>query len=323
MYDRSEYARKLAALTPGFSGADIMNICNEGAIIAARKNATSVTIRDFEMATERVIGGIERKLPQSQNEKRTVAYHEAGHAVSGWYSEFAAPLIKLTIIPRAKGSLGFAQYLPDELTLYTTEQLQDMITVALGGRVAEELFFGKITTGASDDLKKCTQIATAMITQYGMSPLLGTINYDTESGYQKSFSDKTNLAIDDEVSRIINQSYVACRQILESKQEKIKQLAERLLEQETLSLPDIVEIMGERPFAMKESVVEYLQELKARQEVDAQLNEEEARLAAENELKKKEMNESLKFDVDAAEKDEKADETTGKENEEGKDQRKD
>jgi AFG3 family protein len=204
MYDRSEYARKLAALTPGFSGADIMNICNEGAIIAARKNATSVTIRDFEMATERVIGGIERKLPQSQNEKRTVAYHEAGHAVSGWFSEFAAPLIKLTIIPRAKGSLGFAQYLPDELTLYTTEQLQDMITVALGGRVAEELFFGKITTGASDDLKKCTQIATAMITQYGMSPLLGTINYDTESGYQKGYSDKTNLAIDDEVSRIIN-----------------------------------------------------------------------------------------------------------------------
>jgi AFG3 family protein len=116
---KTEYARKLSALTPGFSGADIMNICNEGAIIAARKDGEHVTIRDFEMATERVIGGIERKLPQSKEEKRTVAYHEAGHAVAGWFSKDSAPLIKLTIIPRAKGSLGFAQYLPDELTLYT------------------------------------------------------------------------------------------------------------------------------------------------------------------------------------------------------------
>ena len=133
-----------------------MNICNEGAIIAARRDSKSVTVVDFEQATERVIGGIERKLPQSQEERKTVAYHEAGHAVAGWFSKHAAPLIKLTIIPRAKGSLGFAQYLPDELTLYTQEQLEDMITVALGGRIAEELFFGKITTGASDDLKKCT-----------------------------------------------------------------------------------------------------------------------------------------------------------------------
>jgi AFG3 family protein len=153
---QEDYAKKLSALTPGFSGADIMNICNEGAIIAARRNATAVKIRDFEMATERVIGGIERKLPQSKEERRTVAYHEAGHAVAGWFSKHAAPLIKLTVIPRAKGSLGFAQYLPDEVTLYTQEQLEDMITVALGGRIAEEIFFGKITTGASDDLKKCT-----------------------------------------------------------------------------------------------------------------------------------------------------------------------
>jgi len=143
-------------LTPGFSGADIMNICNEGAIIAARANKEAVSIKDFEMATERVIGGIEKKMPMNSTEKRTVAYHEAGHAVAGWFSESAAPLIKLTIIPRAKGSLGFAQYLPDELTLYTKEQLHDMIKVALGGRIAEEIFFKRITTGASDDLKKCT-----------------------------------------------------------------------------------------------------------------------------------------------------------------------
>lgn len=173
-----------------------MNICNEGAIIAARREAKSVTVVDFEQATERVIGGIERKLPQSNEERKTVAYHEAGHAVAGWFSKHAAPLIKLTIIPRAKGSLGFAQYLPDEVTLYTEEQLEDMITVALGGRIAEELFFGKITTGASDDLKKVTQIANGMVTEFGLSPKLGTLNYATEGGYQKNYSDKTNRVID-------------------------------------------------------------------------------------------------------------------------------
>jgi len=190
---KTEYARKLSALTPGFSGADIMNICNEGAIIAARKNQKNVTIRDFEQATERVIGGIERKLNQSDNERRTVAYHEAGHAVAGWFCEFAAPLIKLTIIPRAKGSLGFAQYLPDEITLYTTEQLEDQIKVALGGRIAEEIFFNRVTTGASDDFKKCAQYAHGMVTEYGMSPVLGPINYAVdEQGLSKPYSEETN-----------------------------------------------------------------------------------------------------------------------------------
>merc|ERR1712086_397496 len=155
-------------------------------------------------------------------QRRTVAYHEAGHAVAGWFSKNAAPLLKLTIIPRAKGSLGFAQYLPDEVSLYTTEQLQDMITVALGGRIAEEIFFGKITTGASDDLKKCTQIATAMITEYGMSKELGTLNYSTDQGMSKNYSDKTNHMIDQEVGRLINKSYTDCRLILEENKEKIE-----------------------------------------------------------------------------------------------------
>lgn len=200
-----------------------MNICNEGAIIAARRDSKSVTVRDFEMATERVIAGIERKLPQSQEERRTVAYHEAGHAVAGWFSKHAAPLIKLTIIPRAKGSLGFAQYLPDELSLYTQEQLEDMITVALGGRIAEEIFFGKITTGASDDLKKCTQIAGGMVTQYGLSSL-GTLNYGTdEGGYKKNFSEQTHRKIDKEISRIVNERYNACKVLLEEKKDKIEE----------------------------------------------------------------------------------------------------
>lgn len=225
-----------------------MNICNEGAIIAARKDAESVNIRDFEAATERVIGGIEKKLVQSPLERKTVAYHEAGHAIAGWYSEWSDPLIKLTIIPRAKGSLGFAQYLPSELTLYTTEQLQDRIVVALGGRIAEEIFFGKITTGAASDLQQTSKIATAMVTEYGMSPVLGTLNYATEDGYQKNYSDDTNRKIDMEVDRIINDAYHSCREILVTNKDKIEALAEALLEKEVLALPDIVEIMGESPF---------------------------------------------------------------------------
>jgi AFG3 family protein len=218
--EHGDYARKLAALTPGFSGADIANICNEGAIIAARKNRTSVSIREFEQATERVIAGIERKMPQSMEERKTVAYHEAGHAVAGWFSQDAAPLIKLTIIPRAKGSLGFAQYLPDELSLHTTEQLEDMIKVALGGRIAEEIFFDRVTTGASDDFKKCAQIAHGMVTEYGLSPALGTLNYKLDdSGFQKQFSEKTNRLIDEEISRIIHESYAKSRSLLEEKKE--------------------------------------------------------------------------------------------------------
>mmetsp|Transcript_29901 Transcript_29901/g.45727 ORF Transcript_29901/g.45727 Transcript_29901/m.45727 type:complete len:424 (+) Transcript_29901:851-2122(+) len=155
-YSKKEYAKKMSALTPGFSGADIMNICNEAAIMAARKDHEAVTIRDFELATERVIAGIEKSMPKNEEQLRTVAYHEAGHAVAGWFSKDASPLLKLTIVPRAKGSLGFAQYLPDEISLNTETQLLDMIKVAMGGRIAEELFFNKITTGASDDIKKCT-----------------------------------------------------------------------------------------------------------------------------------------------------------------------
>lgn len=175
-HSRMEYAAKLSALTPGFSGADIANICNEGAIIAARGDQHSVNMKNFEMATERVLGGIEKNLVMSPLEKKTIAYHEAGHAVAGWFLEHSNPLLKITIIPRAKGSLGFAQYLPDEVNLYSREQLIDMICVALGGRISEELNFGKITTGASDDIKKVTQIAQSLIGIYGMSKKIGLVS---------------------------------------------------------------------------------------------------------------------------------------------------
>jgi len=153
---KEEIGRKMSALTPGFSGADIENICNEAAIIAAREDRESVGLRQFEKATERVIGGLEKKVPLTVEERKTVAFHEAGHAVAGWFLEHSAPLLKVTIVPRAKGALGFAQYLPDELSLYSKEALLDMVCMAMGGRVAEELFFGRVTTGASDDIKKCT-----------------------------------------------------------------------------------------------------------------------------------------------------------------------
>ena len=166
---RSEYARKLAALTPGFSGADISNVVNEAAIIAARENLDSVGMYQFEKATERVIGGIEKKNLMNIDERRRVAYHEAGHAVTGWFSEHSDPLLKVTIIPRSKGALGFAQYLPNELSLYNKEQLLDMIKTALGGRVSEELFFDSVTTGASDDINKITKIANGIVQIYGMT----------------------------------------------------------------------------------------------------------------------------------------------------------
>lgn len=201
---KDQYAKKLASLTPGFSGADIENICNEAAILAARGDKESVSIKEFELATERVIAGIEKSMPKNEVQRKTVAYHESGHAVAGWFSKDAAPLLKLTIIPRAKGSLGFAQYLPEEMQLYTKEQLCDMITVALGGRIAEEIFFGRITTGASDDIKKCTQIAQGIVCEYGMVDSLGTINYSKQEGYQKSYSEKTAKMIDEEVRNIIN-----------------------------------------------------------------------------------------------------------------------
>lgn len=155
-HSMDELSKKISTLTPGFSGADIYNVVNEGAIIAAREKRKSVGLLQFEKATEWVIGGLEKKTVITPLEKKTVAYHESGHAVAGWFLEHSSPLLKVTIIPRSKGSLGFAQYLPDELMLYSEDALIDMIKVALGGRAAEEIFFEWVTTGASDDLKKVT-----------------------------------------------------------------------------------------------------------------------------------------------------------------------
>ena len=174
---RQEYAKKLATLTPGFSGAEIANVCNEAAIIAARENLPSVGMKNFENATERVIGGIEKKSLMTLEERKRVALHEAGHAVAGWFLPNSDPLIKVTIIPRSKGALGFAQYLPAEVALKNKEELLDMVKTALGGRIAEELFYDSVTTGASDDINKVTQIVNGLVQTYGMTSNIGLVGY--------------------------------------------------------------------------------------------------------------------------------------------------
>lgn len=205
---RTEYAKKCATLTPGFSGADIANVVNEAAIIAARHNLESVGLKEFDQATERVIGGIEKKQLMNEDERKRVAYHEAGHAVAGWFLENSDPLLKVTIIPRSKGSLGFAQYLPNEMSLYTKEQLLDMIKTALGGRIAEEIFYDSVTTGASDDIKKVTQIANGLVQTYGMTKNIGLVGYGSmggEGSFQKPYSDETNWKIDEAVREVVRE----------------------------------------------------------------------------------------------------------------------
>lgn len=211
---RTEYAKKLATLTPGFSGAEISNVVNEAAIIAARNNLNSVGLTEFDSATERVIGGIEKKQLMSEEERKRVAYHEAGHAVAGWFLEHSDPLLKITIIPRSKGSLGFAQYLPNEVSLYTKEQLLDMIKTALGGRIAEEIFYDSVTTGASDDIKKVTRIAQGLVHTYGMHSKIGLVGYGSlasEDSFQKPFSDETNWEIDEAVREVVREQYDATK----------------------------------------------------------------------------------------------------------------
>ncbi|KAI5480884.1 AFG3 family protein [Pseudohyphozyma bogoriensis] len=257
---RSRLARKLAAHTPGFSGADIANVCNEAALVAARLGADYVTEKHFEMAIERVIAGMERKSRVlSPEEKKTVAYHEAGHAVCGWYLEYADPLLKVSIIPRGVGALGYAQYLPKERFLYTTEQLTDRMCMTLGGRVAEEIFFGRITTGAQDDLQKVTRMAFEVCTNYGMNSEIGPLSYrqDQES-FQKPFSEKTGELIDNEVRKMVSEAHKRTTQMLMDKRDEVEKVAQLLLTKEVLSREDMIELIGKRPFDREDAYEEAL-----------------------------------------------------------------
>ena len=249
----------LAKQTPGFSGADIANVCNEAALIAARKNKKSVGKQDFLDAVDRIVGGLEKKNKIiTQEEKKTIAFHEAGHALTSWLLEYAAPLVKVTIVPRGQ-SLGAAWYLPEERMIVRTEQLLDEMCAALGGRAAEKITFNKISTGALSDLEKVTKQARAMVSVYGLNDNIGNITYYDSSGqtdynFSKPYSDETAKVIDNEISKIIESQYKRACQILKQNKTKLNALAERLLEKEVIFKDDLIELLGERPFKKVEMV---------------------------------------------------------------------
>jgi ATP-dependent metalloprotease FtsH len=248
-----DVAKRLATLTPGFAGADIANSCNEAALIAARANKETVGLEDFESAIDRVIGGLEKKnLAVLPEEREIVAHHEAGHAVASWFAKHADPLLKVSIVPRGSAALGFAQYLPRDRFLQTREELEDFLIVALGGRTAEKLVFGRITTGAQDDLERVTRIVYAAITRFGMSNRVGTISFgsetDGEAQFQKPFSEETAEIIDAEARAMVDQAYARCDELLRAHLDELKNLARTLLSKEIVREDDLVAILGPRPF---------------------------------------------------------------------------
>lgn len=246
---------KLAEQTPGFAGADIANVCNEAALIAARKNKEAVDMQDFQDAVDRVIGGLEKKNKIiSPDEKRIIAFHEAGHAVCGWYLEHAYPLLKVTIVPRGTAALGYAQYTPKEQYLYNTDQLNDQICMTLGGRASEEIFFSKISTGAQNDLQQITRIAYSMVTVYGMNEKVGNISFydpQQENTFTKPYSDETAKLIDEEVRKLIDEAYERTKKLLIEKKADVEKLANALLEKEVLFQSDVEVLIGKRPFEEK------------------------------------------------------------------------
>ncbi len=269
-------AHKLALQTPGFAGAEIANVCNEAALIAARRNKEIVEMKDFQDAIDRVIGGLEKKNKIiSPEEKRIVAYHEAGHAVAGWFLEFADPLLKVSIVPRGVAALGYAQYLPKEQYLYRTEQLLDSMSMTLGGRAAEQLFFEKISTGAQNDLERITKLAYGMITHYGMSKKVGQVSFNDptgEYGYQRPYSEKTAELIDQEVRSMIDEAYQRTLQLLTDKKSEVEAIAKELLDKEIIFKSDIERIIGPRPYA-EDEVSQYVADMN-QQNLPKQTNSE-------------------------------------------------
>jgi len=260
--DMTTLARKLAALTPGFTGADVANVCNEAALIAARHLSPVVELSHFEAAIERVVAGLEKKTQVlGPEEKKTVAYHEAGHAVAGWFLEHANPLLKVSIIPRGKG-LGYAMYLPEEKFLYSKEQLFDTMCMTLGGRVAEEIFFGRITTGAQDDLRKVTSSAYSQIVEWGMNDKVGNLSFQLprqgEMQMDKPYSEQTAQLIDDEVRELSTRAHTHTTELLTKHKDNVEAVALRLLEKEVLNRDDMIDLLGARPFLEKSTYEEFV-----------------------------------------------------------------
>lgn len=240
----------LSEMTPGFAGADIANICNEAALIAARRNKTEVDLDDFNYALDRVIGGLEKKNKLiSPKEKEIIAYHEAGHAICGWFLEHASPLVKVTIVPRGMGTLGYAQYLPKEEYIIRTEQLLDRMCMTLGGRAAEKIVFEKISTGAQNDLDQVTKMAYGMVTVYGMNKNVGNVSFYamSQDQFNKPYSNETARLIDDEVRILIEAQYQRAQDLLTEKRHELNELASMLLEKEVLLKSDVERLIGKRP----------------------------------------------------------------------------
>ena len=249
--DSEGFSKKLAALTPMFSGADIANACNEAALIAARREKEFIEFRDFEDAIERVIAGLEKKsLVLSKDERTRVAYHEAGHAIVGWFLKYAHPLLKVSIIPRGIGALGYAQVQPKDQHLYSTEHLDHQMCTLLAGRAAEQLIFNNISTGAKDDLERVTKIIYGQIVKYGMNSKIGTLSFPDESGHiEKFYSESTAQLIDEEARKMVNDAYSRTLKLLEEKRDLVETVAQHLLTREVLRREEMVELVGPRPWA--------------------------------------------------------------------------
>ena len=248
----------LSEMTPGFACADIANICNEAALIAARRNKTEVDLDDFNYALDRVIGGLEKKNKLiSPKEKEIIAFHEAGHAICGWYLEHASPLVKVTIVPRGMGTLGYAQYLPKEEYIIRTEQLLDRMCMTLGGRAAEKIIFDKISTGAQNDLDQVTKMGYGMVTIYGMNDNVGNVSFYamSQDQFNKPYSNETARLIDDEVRKLIDEQYKRAQELLTEKREELTLLATTLLEKEVLLKSDLERLIGPRPVPIDELAI--------------------------------------------------------------------
>lgn len=247
-------AHELAEMTPGFAGAEIANVCNEAALIAARRNKTAVDMDDFNYALDRVIGGLEKKNKLiAPKEKEIIAYHEAGHAICGWYLEYASPLVKVTIVPRGMGTLGYAQYLPKEEYITRTEALLDRMCMTMGGRAAEKIIFDKISTGAQSDLDQVTKMAYSMIAIYGMNEKVGNVSYYgmQQDQFNKPYSDETATIIDEECRKMIDAQYARAQALLIERREELDKLAAALLDKEVLTKSDVARLIGDSPYEEK------------------------------------------------------------------------
>jgi AFG3 family protein len=269
-----------------FNHAIVSNICNEAAIVAARREAEAVSIDDFEKATDRIIGGLESNKIMSKEERSIVAHHEAGHAVAGWFLEHADPLLKVTIIPRSSGALGFAQYLPKEVFLRTHAQIMDIVCMALAGRAAEEIFYGRVTTGASDDLRRVTNLVYQTIQIFGFNERLGQLSFPKDPNAmwdERPYSEKTARAMDEEARNIVDAAYERTLQLLRGKKTQVEQVAKMLLEKETITHDDVAELIGARPFVPDPGYQEFIERKKKVLHPDEKANDDGSGITLDDE----------------------------------------